>query len=343
MRPQLSNAEEESIFQRMDDACDECAAHLKAHILKRWADAGAGLHQPTLTLAVAYGAPSAINVAAKNIRPAWSRAMKFQKPKAVAKAKALKLTKDEADFIEGALEAGIEFGLEALPANIRGKVDVTAATDLARRRLSRGVFRQHLAEFDESLRGLERIVEASRDPALAVLKDPIQLSQMFGLNAQQAAIIVRETQAAIARHRKPPIRGVERPLTKEDMDTVRRVMRKRIRQAIEARAELQGQTLAQEAIATAQQALYDTAKRQGLLDADKHFKEWVTRARYGATNVCPRCDAFDRKRVPVDEMFVSDTGERAYQPGIHPRCQCRTRLVTQRTAARPRRSQSRAA
>ena len=340
MRPPLSNAEEESIFQRMDDACDTCAAGLKAHILQRWADAGAGLHRPTLTLALAYGAPSAINVAAANIRPAWSRAMKFQKPKAVAKAGTPKLTKDEADFIDGALEAGIEFGLEALPANIRSRVDVEEATALARRRLSRGIFRQHLAEFDESLRGLERIVEASRDPALSVLKDPIQLSQMFGLNAQQAAIIVRETKEVIARHQKPPIRGVVRPLSKEDVETVRRVMRRRIRQAIEARAELQGQTLAQEAISTAQQALYDTAKRQGLLDADKHFKEWISRR---DEKVCPRCDAFDHKRVPVDEQFVSDTGERAYQPGIHPRCRCRTRLVTQRTVARPRRSQGRAA
>ena len=85
--------------------------------------------------------------------------MKFTKPKAVAKAGTPKLTKDEADFIDGALEAGIEFGLEALPAKIRDKVDVEEATALARRRLSRGIFRQHLAEFDESLRGLERIVD----------------------------------------------------------------------------------------------------------------------------------------------------------------------------------------
>lgn len=329
MRPPLSNAEEESIFQRMDDACDACAASLKAHILQRWANSGAGLHQPTLTMALAYGAPSAINVAAANIRPAWSRAMKFQKPKAVAKA--AKLTKNEAAAIEDALEAGIEFGLETLPANIRGRVDVEAATDLARRRLSRGVFRQMLAEFDESLRGLERIVEASRDPALSVLKDPLQLAEMFGLNAQQAAIIVRETRELVAYHRKPTV---------AQLQAIRRAMARRIRQAVEARAELQGQTLAQEAISTAQQALYDTAKRQGLLDDDKHFKEWVTRR---DEKVCTRCDAFDHKRVPVDEMFVSDTGEKAYQPGIHPRCRCRTRLVTQRTTARPRRTQSRAA
>lgn len=165
------------------------------------------------------------------------------------------LTQSEAEFIDGALEAGIEFGLEALPARIRDKVDVEEATALARRRLSRGIFRQHLAELDESLRGLERIVEASEDPALAVLEDPIQLSQMFGLKAQQAAILVRETLNTIAYLRKPPIRGVERPLTKEDVETVRRVMRRRIRQAVEAQAELQGQTLAKEAIETARQSI----------------------------------------------------------------------------------------
>lgn len=326
MRPPLSNAEEESIFQRMDDACDECAAGLKGHILRRWEEQGRGLDRTMLGLALVHGAPSAINVAAQPIRPAWSRAFRFSKPKAVAKA-VKKLSPSEADFIDGALEAGIEFGLEALPARIRGRVDVPAATALARRRLSRGVFRRNLAQFEDAMRGLERIVEASRNPALAVLKDVERLASMFGLNARQAATIVRETESLL----KPPAK---------DAESIRRVMARRIRQALEASAEMLGQSLAQEAISTAQQALFETARKQGLLNDEQHFKEWVTRR---DEKVCPSCDAFDRKRVPIDEEFVSDLGETAYQPGIHPQCRCRTRLVTQRTTVRPRRTQARAA
>lgn len=328
MRPPLSNAEEESIFQRMDDACDACAAGLKDHILRRWEEQARGMNRPMLAMALTYGAPSAVGVAAQPIRPAWSRAFKFSKPKVVQKATP-KLTYNEEEAIAGLLDTGIELGLETLPAKIRDKVDTEAARALARRRLSRAAFRRNLAAFDDAMRGLERIVEASRNPSLAVLKDVERLASMFGLNARQAEIIVRETETLVAH--------------KKNLEAIRRVMARRIRQALEANAELLGQTLAQEAISTAQQALYEVAKRQGLLDDEKHLKEWVTRARYGATNVCPRCLGFDHKRVPVDEMFVSDSGERAYQPGIHPRCQCRTRLVTQRTASRPRRSQSRAA
>jgi hypothetical protein len=178
------------------------------------------------------------------------------------------------------------------------------------------------------MRGLEAVVSAAGNPTLDTLRSPSQLASMFGLNSRQAAAIVREAQGLIDYHRK---------LTPSIIAGIRRSMRRRIREALEARAEMVGQSLAQEAISTAQQALYDTARRQGLLDDEKHLKEWVTRRRYGATNVCPRCDAFDHKRVPVDEVFESDLGEIAYQPGIHPRCQCRTRLVTVRTPARSRR------
>ena len=323
MRRPLSNAEEEDAFQRMDDACDACAAGLKPFILRRWQEQSQGLNRATLALALMVNSPGGVRAAASRIRPMESREMRFIKPKAVKKAK--KLSPEEADFIEGAVEEGIQLGLETLPAKIRGKVDVEAASALARRRLSRGIFRRNMTQFDEAMRGLERIVEASRAPAMAVLKDAERLASMFGINSRQADTIAREVAYFVAQ--------------KRDADAIRRAMARRIQQALEANAEMLGQSLAQEAISTAQQALYETARKQGLLNDEQHMKEWISRR---DDVVCPRCDAFDGKRVPVDEMFVSDTGEKAFQPGIHPRCRCRTRLVTQRAAARPRRTQSRA-
>lgn len=324
-RPNLSNAEEESIFQRMDDACDACAAGLKGHILRRFSEAGAGMDRQAMTLALAYKSPTALRMAFKPRLAAMQHSASLTSGK-VQKARAPKLTQDEAEFIEGALDAGLELGLEALPAKIRGKVDVEAARTLARKRLSRGVFRQNMAAFDEAMRGLDRLVAATTNPSIATLLDVERLGSMFGLNARQAETIIRETTRALEYGPKN---------TKARLDAIRRAMAKRVRQALEARAEMLGQTLGQEAIATAQQALFDQARKQGLLDEEKHLKEWVTRR---DNKVCPRCDAFDGKRVPVDEMFISDEGERAYQPGIHPRCRCRTRLVTVRTAARPRRA-----
>lgn len=317
----LSNAEEESVFQRMDDACDACAAGLKPHILARFAAAGQRMDRPSVALAFAYNSPTALRVAFKPRMDALSQSV-ASIPPAVQKARAPKLTRSEAEFIDGALDEGLELGLEALPAKIRPRVDVEAARKVARRRLSRGIFRQNMAAFEESMRGLDRIVNAAQDPTLAVLRDVDRLGSMFGLNAKQAEIIVRETRELVGYHRKP---------TQKQLDAVRRAMARRIRQALEARAEMLGQTIAQEVIATAQQALFEQARKQGLLKDEVHLKEWVTRR---DERVCPRCDAFDGKRVPVDEMFVSDDGEKAYQPGIHPRCRCRTRLVTVRAATR---------
>lgn len=308
----------------MDDACDRCAAGLKPHILRRFKEAGAGMHRPSMALALAYKSPSALRLAFKPRLAAME--LRLQMDSGVQKAGAKKLTKDEAAFIEEALDDGIELGLEALPAKIRGKVDVNAARAIARARLSKGVFRQNLAAFEESMRGLDRILGATTNPSINVLLDADRIASMFGLNARQAETLVREATRALEYGPKN---------TKARIEAIRRAMAKRVRMAIEARAEMLGNTIANEVIATAQQALFEQARKQGLLDEDKHLKEWVTRR---DEKVCPRCDAFDGKRVPVEELFVSDDGEKAYQPGIHPRCRCRTRLVTVRAPPRKRRA-----
>ena len=67
MKPRrpLSDTPEEEAFLRADEACDKCAAAMKASILGRMQAAGAALHRPSLAMALAYAAPSAIRLAFK--------------------------------------------------------------------------------------------------------------------------------------------------------------------------------------------------------------------------------------------------------------------------------------
>jgi hypothetical protein len=140
--------------------------------------------------------------------------------------------------------------------------------------------------------------------------------------------IVKETTIMVLARRR--FNGKTYFLHKKDELAIRRAIERQVRIALEATYETMAQSLVREALATAQQALYDTARRQGLIGMETQ-KEWVTRH---DEKVCPRCDAFDAKRAPVNGMFISSTGEEAYQPGIHPRCRCSTRLVSVRSEAR---------
>ena len=318
-RRPLSNAAEESHFLAADEACEACASGMKAAILSRFRSDAASMDRSMLALAASYSAPSAIRMAFKPMEAAqrWASQL-LSDDRFSQKARP---TAHEAELIDAAIGAGLDLGLNTLPAKIRGEVDIEAARKLARKRLVKGAFRQNLAAYEESLRGLERLANASRDPALTILKDPERLADAFGLTGRQADALARETKALVA--------------NKKATAAIKQAMADRLRQALEARAEVLGQTLANEAINTAQQALFEIAESQGLLDADKQVREWITRR---DERVCPICDGFDGKRAEIGEPFVSDDGEEAYQTGIHPRCRCRVRLVTVRSPKRARRA-----
>lgn len=324
-RRPLSSVDEERLFLAADAGCDAVCKRMRAHVLARFAAHGKAINGPAFQIGVLHGSPSVMRVAmnAPAGAEAWTRALypTTEDSSQVAKARKPKVGATEAELIEAALDVGIELGLETLPAKARKKVDVAAARRVARGRLMRGSFRQNLAALEESQRGLAVLLNASRDPALTVLKDSDRIASSFGLNSRQAATIVRETRALVDAGKKT--------------EAIKRAMAKRVRQALEARADLLSEMLGREAIATAQAALYEQAQKQGLLDEDKELREWVTRR---DDRVCPICDAFDGKRAAIGEPFVSDDGEEAMQPGIHPRCRCFVRLVKVRTASRGRRA-----
>ena len=319
-RPPLSNAEEEPAFLKADEACDRCAAAMKAAILGRMRAAGASLHRPSLALAMAYASPSAIRLAFKpqEHAHAWATEM-LSDERFAGKAGPKKLT--EAQVVDEAVDVGIELGLDTLPAKIRKLVDVDAARALTRKRLFAGMFRQNVAAYEESLAGLERLASAARLPSMATLVDIERLASMFGLTSRQADAIVRATEALFNYGPKN---------TKARLDSIRRAMVKRIEQALEMRAEVLGRTLVSEAIATAQTALFEVAKRQGLFSDEEKIQVWVARG-----NACPICQGLDGKTAAVGEAFVSDyNGETYYQEPVHPNCKCKRRLVTVKTPKR---------
>ncbi len=323
MKPRrpLSDTPEEEAFLRADEACDKCAAAMKASILGRMQAAGAALHRPSLAMALAYAAPSAIRLAFKpqEHAHAWATEMLAAEQ---ASQKAGPKVLSESEIIDEAVDAGIELGLDTLPAKIRDKVDVGAAKKLARKRLLAGMFRQNVAAYEESLRGLEKLASASRLPSMATLVDIERLASMFGLTSRQAAAIVRGTEALFNYGPKN---------TKARLESIRRAMVRQIQAALEARAEVLGQTIGREAISTGQQALFETAQRQGLLDEEKQKRQWVTRH---DEKVCPICDSIDGVEADIDQSFEAEDGSILFQPPAHPRCRCSIRLVTVKTPKR---------
>ena len=318
----LSDVPEEAAYLRADDRCERMAGRLAPMVRRRLAECGA-LHDPMqLAVAVATRSVSGARMAfdPKAVAMRWSALLAPERVEPVQKARRPKPTSEEA-LIAEAVDAGLELGLQTLPAGIRDEVDVESARRLATRRLRQGTFRQSLAALEESQRGLAVLVDADLETVdLGLLRDPARLASIFGLNERQARALLRDAEERLAG-------GVKRSV-------VERQLLRRVEQAIQARSELIAQTLGNEAINTAQQALIETARAQGLLD-EQAVREWVTRR---DARVCERCDAFDGKRATVDGYFESDLGETAFQPLIHPACRCRVRVVRATSSGRKRRA-----
>lgn len=80
-----------------------------------------------------------------------------------------------------------------------------------------------------------------------------------------------------------------------------------------------------EAISTWQQALFETAQRQGLLDEEKQKREWVTRHDEKVARSAIRSMELSAN---IDQSFEAEDGSILFQPPAHPRCRCSIRLVT---------------
>lgn len=312
----MSDVPEEIHFARADARLDAVTPALGKRLREMHAAIGGGMNKNAIALAIGYGSKSAIGLSRDWTATAavWRETLAPEtapKDRAVVqKAKAAPVPDEAAEMIDAAVEAGIELGLQTLPEDIADYVDVDAAARKARAILRRGQFARSLDALQESQRGLERLVTSGGDPKLAVLRNPDRLISMFGLNSQQADRIARVTAQMVDD-------GVSVKL-------IERRVGRMAEEAIQSRMETIAQTLGREALGAGQQALYDQAREDGLLDEERYTREWVTR---GDALVCDRCWDFDGARAGFDEDFESLSGEFAYRPEIHPRGRCSVRIV----------------
>lgn len=319
---------EEALFQEYDAIADRIAGRLGRFIERMFRRASAALDENRLAAAQSFGSPSLVAMAAPwDVMQAQFEAVMVPPPPEETEAKARKPSLplgelDPSGLVQQAVDAGIELGIRTLPTKAAREagVDLGKARARAYRTLNRDLIKQSLRAIRDSRAALEMLVDHPKhlmgDTGAAVrgVLDGEMLKKMFGLTKQQAQTMVREIGGLVDGGK----------MTRAQL---RQYAMRRYRQMLKARIDMLAKTIANEAINKGQRAAWAEAKAAGDLDAG-FVKEWVARVL-----PCPRCLAFDGKRAPIDKPFVSDLGETAMEPEIHPRGRCRMRLVKPRTAA----------
>lgn len=328
-RGPLSDVPEEQHFARADAHLDRIAPTLGKRLRAMHSTVGSGIKPEAVALAIGYGSKSALQLGldwtatAATWREALAPPTVPSERGVVTKAKPNPLAGEgsEAELIDAAVEAGIELGLNTLPPDIADEVDIEAAARRARVILRHGEFMRMLDALQESQRGMERLVERGVNPDLAVLRNPHRLVSMFGINSAQAERLARSAEQMVKD-------GVKESVIESRVGRM-------AEDAITSRMETIAQTLGREAVGAGQQAVFEQAQEDEVLDEERYVREWVTR---GDEAVCDRCYAFDGKRAGFDEDFESDEGEFAYRPEIHPRGRCSVRIIDLREERRARRT-----
>lgn len=107
----------------------------------------------------------------------------------------------------------------------------------------------------------------------------------------------------------------------------------RTEQFANALLKRRGETIARTEIMRAsnegQQALWNQAVENGMLDPDETRKRWLTAH---DDRLCPECEALDGRTVPLDAEFLPGL----LHPPHHPNCRCTTVLVFSRPAVQQR-------
>ena len=331
-QPTLRHVPEEEIFLRYDSISDQIAGEFAKLIGKLFDKAKNGISEQRLAAAQSLESPSLVKLAANwtqmeaEFRAILAPPIDESKPLDEVKAgRGPSVSNpfaglDASGLMQRAIDAGIQLGVETLPtAEARAAgVDVNQARQLAYRTIDRNLIKQSLQALRESRDALAMLVEHPKHLMGTVgsdvrsVLDGRTLRELFGLDKRQAKTLVNELAGLAA----------DRNLSRSEL---RKYVLRRYRQMLRARIDLLAKTLASEAINKGQAAAWAVARKNGTLKAG-FVKEWVARVL-----PCPRCLAFDGKRVPLDKPFVSDRGETATDPPLHFRCRCRARLVKPRS------------
>lgn len=199
------------------------------------------------------------------------------------------------DFPDGLTDSALTNARERVGKNaLKRAKDVTTESRRAIGKLIREAFQPNQSIVDIA-GSLSKTVPASN------------VSQLMGLNERQAESLGKKIYGWMNDPKVKP-NDLQRLIDRE---------RKRM---IESRALSIART---DAVAAANRGMLETWKEGKSGPLVGHLKEWVARAK----GACPRCAAFDGKRAEMDEDFVSDLGERAPCPEIHPGGYCGMRVV----------------
>lgn len=319
------------MFLEIDRVSDRIAGRLGRLIGNLFNRASRALDVERLSAAQSLASPSLINLAGpwELMQRQFEEILVPPPPKEEPEQKAKRTPPgsplgalDASGIVQEAIDAGIQLGVNTLPTRAAREagVDLAAARKRAYATLNRDLIKQSLQALRESREAMEMLVSHPKhlmgdvgEDVRGIL-DGRMLRNLFGLDKRQAQTLLGELRGLVNKG------GQARPALREY------VMR-RYRQMLKVRIDTLAKTIANEAINKGQRAAWAEAKAAGDLDAG-FVKEWVARVL-----PCPRCLAFDGKRAPIDKPFVSDLGETAMEPEIHPRGRCRMRLVKPRTAA----------
>jgi hypothetical protein len=210
-------------------------------------------------------------------------------------------------------------------------LDQQAIRDAAARWLDRHGAAQ-VQQITESTRvGVKAVVEEAFAGPLSRREAARRLTKIkgFGLTQKQGADLGSwmERQKATGKWDALTEREIQYRIDRE--------FNRRVRE----RANVVAHTEAYDAGNQARIDTYRAAVDQGVLGAGDYLLEWITRG----YNVCPRCDALDRKTAEiVGGVFVSDVVKegkyagqvlRVERPTVHPRCYCTLRSIARSEAA----------
>lgn len=217
-----------------------------------------------------------------------------------------------------AAETGVEMAERiALGVGLEVPADLTEdALKAARSRVGRAGLQRAKDLTDESRRGVRALIREAFQPNRSITDITSQLSrtvpasnvaELMGLNERQAESLGKKVYG-----------WLNDPNVKPG-DLQRMIDAERARM-MESRALSVARTEAVQAANRGMLATWEKGK-DGAFKG--YLKEWVARAK----GACPRCAAFDGKKAEMSEDFVSDLGERAPCPEIHPGGYCGMRLV----------------
>jgi len=169
---------------------------------------------------------------------------------------------------------------------------------------------QIVAIGERTLMAVREVIRAGFQEGTPLTTQLQELRAIVGLTPRQAQALIR----AAARLREESLSG----------RAVTRRLRLLREQAVQRRAEAIARTESIDAASRGQQALWELAARQGLLD-ETFRRFWIVTPDDRLCPICAAIPGLNPQGVGLDEPFQTPVGEKLH-PTVHVRCRCAVSL-----------------